>query len=46
MMQVTRPEDAMMEMVNSLVVSGDISTAALIHDDQFGEEYYKQSPAF
>ena len=38
MLQVVSPDNMLMELLNSVVVSGDISTAAFIHDDRFGEE--------
>ena len=35
--EVASPDTMLMELIKSIVVSGDISTAAFIHDDMFGE---------
>ena len=38
LMEVASPDDMLMDLLNTIVVSGNISTAAFIHDDQFGEK--------
>lgn len=36
-MEVASPDTMIIELVKRIVVSGDMSTAAFIHDDLFGE---------
>ena len=39
LLSMTRPEDMMMEMIRSLMMQGDLSIAALVHDDQLGKDH-------
>ena len=37
LVEVASPDTMIIELVRSIVVSGDMSTAVFIHDDVFGE---------
>ena len=37
MVEVASPDNMLVELVKMIIVSGDIATATLIHDTQFGQ---------